>query len=178
VRRFRFGLVVLVLIAAGVATTALAARYDAARARSVTTVKASEVEWGIKTSKKTSHAGKISFAVRNAGKLTHQFIVLRTNLPANKLPSHGTTVNLKKAGKVLGKISLAPGQERAHLADAESRALRSALQPARALPIGSTRRFPGEVSRLRRILKTPETGVEGAGNLRELSCSGCHRALS
>jgi uncharacterized cupredoxin-like copper-binding protein len=109
-RRFRFGLVVLVLIAAGVATTALAARYDAARARSVTTVKASEVEWGIKTSKKTSHAGKISFAVRNAGKLTHQFIVLRTNLPANKLPLHGTTVNLKKAGKVLGKINLAPGK--------------------------------------------------------------------
>jgi uncharacterized cupredoxin-like copper-binding protein len=108
-RRFRFVLLVLVLVAAGVATTALAARYDAVRARSVTTVKASVVEWGIKTSKKTSHAGKVSFAVRNAGKLAHQFIVLRTNLPANKLP-YGTTVNLKKAGKVLGKISLAPGK--------------------------------------------------------------------
>jgi uncharacterized cupredoxin-like copper-binding protein len=109
-RRFRFCLVVFVLSAAAVATTALAARYDAARARSVTTVKASEVEWGIKTSKKASHSGKVTFAVRNAGKLTHQFIVLRTNLPANKLPLHGTTVNLKKAGEVLGKISLAPGK--------------------------------------------------------------------
>jgi hypothetical protein len=29
--------------------------------------------------------------------------VLPTNLPANKLPLHRTTINLKKAGKVLGK---------------------------------------------------------------------------
>jgi uncharacterized cupredoxin-like copper-binding protein len=98
------------VIVAGVSATALAARYDGARARKVTIVKATEVEWGIKTSTKASHAGKVSFAVRNAGKLTHQFIVLRTNLPASKLPLHGTTVNLKKAGKVLGKISLAPGK--------------------------------------------------------------------
>jgi uncharacterized cupredoxin-like copper-binding protein len=110
VRRARSVLIVSVLIAAGVSATALAARYDGARARSVTTVKATEIEWGIKTSTKASHAGKISFAVRNAGKLTHQFIVLRTNLPANKLPLHGTTVNLNKAGKVLGKITLSPGK--------------------------------------------------------------------
>ena len=109
VRRTRSVLFVSVLIAAGVAATALAARYDA-HTRGGTTVKATEVEWGIKTSTKASHAGKISFAVRNAGKLTHQFIVLRTNLPANKLPLHGATVNLTKAGKVLGKISVGPGK--------------------------------------------------------------------
>jgi uncharacterized cupredoxin-like copper-binding protein len=110
VRRTRSVLFVSVLIAAGVAATALAARYDGAHTRSGTTVKATEVEWGIKTSRKASHAGKVSFGVRNAGKLTHQFIVLRTNLPANKLPLHATTVNLTKAGKVLGKISVAPGK--------------------------------------------------------------------
>jgi uncharacterized cupredoxin-like copper-binding protein len=110
VRRARSAFIVFVLIAAGVSATALAARYDGSRARSGTTVKASEVEWGIKTSRKASHAGKVIFAVRNAGKLSHQFIVLRTNLPANKLPLHATTVNLTKAGKVLGKISVAPGK--------------------------------------------------------------------
>jgi len=61
VRRFRFGLVVLVLIAAGVATTALAARYDAARSRSVTTVKASEVEVGHQDLEEDESCGQDQF---------------------------------------------------------------------------------------------------------------------
>jgi uncharacterized cupredoxin-like copper-binding protein len=107
-RRFRLGLLLLVLIVAASAT-GVVARQGAARTGS-STITAKEIEWGIKTSKKTGHTGKITFAVHNAGKLKHQFIVLRTNLPANKLPLHGATVNLKKAGKVLGTITLAPGK--------------------------------------------------------------------
>ena len=109
-RRARSVLFVFVAIVAGVSATALAARYDAAYTRAVTTVKVSEVEWGIKTSVKGGRHGRITFAVRDAGKLAHQFIVLQTNLPAGKLPLHGATVNVAKAGKLLGRITLSPGK--------------------------------------------------------------------
>jgi uncharacterized cupredoxin-like copper-binding protein len=100
------------VIVGGVSATALAARYDAAHTRAAATVKASEVEWGIKASAKSGRHGKITFAVHDAGKLAHQFIVLRTDLPAGKLSLHGATVNLAKAGKVLGEITLSPGKNR------------------------------------------------------------------
>jgi uncharacterized cupredoxin-like copper-binding protein len=35
-------------------------------------------------------AGKVTFVVKNAGKLKHEFLVLRTKTPANKLPVKGT----------------------------------------------------------------------------------------
>lgn len=76
-----------------------------------TTVSAVEVEWHVKLSPASVPAGPVMFMVRNAGKLSHMFIVLRTNLPAAKLPMKGSEVDLKKAGKVMGEIrNIAPGK--------------------------------------------------------------------
>jgi uncharacterized cupredoxin-like copper-binding protein len=68
-------------------------------------VKATEVEFHTKLSAPSGTAGKISFTVKNAGHLAHQFLVLKTNLPAGKLPVKGTTVNVAKAGKLIGGIT-------------------------------------------------------------------------
>jgi hypothetical protein len=172
VRRARSVLVFLILVAAGASATALAARYDGARAHSVTTIKATEVEWGIKTSTKAGHAGKISFAVRNTGKLTHQFIVLRTNLPAaRQQAARARNDGQPEQGRQSARHDQpCPRQERTPIADLESRALRPALQPCRPLPIRATRRLPSEVTRLRPIPNTrPETASEGASSCPQLS---------
>lgn len=77
----------------------------------VATVSAVEVEWHVTLSRTSVPAGSVLFTVRNSGKLSHQFIVLRTSLAAAKLPMKGSQVDLKKAGKVLGQIPrLAPGK--------------------------------------------------------------------
>lgn len=69
-------------------------------------------EWATKPSPPTARAGKVTFAVKNNGHLLHEFIVVKTNLPANKLPVKGTTANLSKV-KVEGKVpSFKPGQRR------------------------------------------------------------------
>ena len=108
-RRFRIGLLVgaLMLVISGVAA---AAAQHAVRAAKATSVSATEVEWRIKLSKASAPHGKVTFIVRDAGHLAHQFIVLQTKLSQGELPMKGSIVNLKKAGKVIGKISLAPGK--------------------------------------------------------------------
>jgi uncharacterized cupredoxin-like copper-binding protein len=68
-------------------------------------VKATEVEFHIKLSAPSGKAGTVSFAVRNAGHLAHQFLVLKTKLAAGSLPVKGTTVNVAKAGKLVGGIT-------------------------------------------------------------------------
>jgi uncharacterized cupredoxin-like copper-binding protein len=74
-------------------------------ATQASSVKATEVEFQIKLSTTSAKAGKTAFAVKNAGHLAHQFLVLKTNLPAGKLPLKGTSVNVAKAGKLIGGIT-------------------------------------------------------------------------
>lgn len=52
----------------------------------------------------TTKAGKVTFVVKNKGKLKHEFIVVKTNLAAGKLPLKGTKVNLSGLN-VRGKIA-------------------------------------------------------------------------
>jgi len=68
-------------------------------------VKATEVEFHLRLSAPNGKAGKITFTVKNAGRLAHQFLVLKSNLAAGRLPLKGTTVNVAKAGKLVGGIS-------------------------------------------------------------------------
>jgi uncharacterized cupredoxin-like copper-binding protein len=90
------------------------ARATATR-RAAVAISAREVEWGIELSRKTVPAGRVSFTVTDAGKLAHQFIVLRTNRAPNRLPMAGAVVDLRAAGTVVGRIdSINPGAE-AHL---------------------------------------------------------------
>jgi uncharacterized cupredoxin-like copper-binding protein len=69
------------------------------------------VEWDIlpTTATKSHTAGKITFAVTNAGKLTHEFVVLKTVKPAGSLARVGAR-EAPETGAV-GEIGkLAPGE--------------------------------------------------------------------
>jgi uncharacterized cupredoxin-like copper-binding protein len=88
-----------------VAALAFAVAGIAGATTRVSSVKATEAEFHIKLSASTAKAGKTAFNVKNAGHLAHQFLVLKTKLAASKLPLKGTTVNVAKAGKLIGGIT-------------------------------------------------------------------------
>lgn len=46
-------------------------------------------EWTLKASAQRVPAGKVTFVVRNAGKMKHEFVVIRTNAAAKALPMKG-----------------------------------------------------------------------------------------
>lgn len=46
-------------------------------------------EWSFKASAPTVAAGKVTFVVRNAGKMPHEFLILRTDTPAKALKMRG-----------------------------------------------------------------------------------------
>lgn len=79
-------------------------------ALTATAVKVTLKEFSVATSPKLAKRGKVTFAVHNAGKLAHSFVVVRTKLAPGKLPMKGKTVNLSKLN-VIGKIkSIKPGK--------------------------------------------------------------------
>lgn len=84
---------------------ALASVGVAQAATHATSVKATEVEFQIKLSTSSGKAGATTFTVKNAGHLAHEFLVVKTNLAAGKLPLKGATVDLTKAGKLVGGIA-------------------------------------------------------------------------
>lgn len=85
--------------------------YYAYAAATATKVKVTEKEFKISASPTTAKAGTVTFAVKNTGFLKHEFIVLKTNVAAGKLPIKGNKAVLK--GKVEGKINpFARGQTR------------------------------------------------------------------
>lgn len=53
------------------------------------TVKATMVEWKMTVAPSKVSAGKVTFAVKNAGKKKHEFVVIKTNLAPNALPVTG-----------------------------------------------------------------------------------------
>jgi uncharacterized cupredoxin-like copper-binding protein len=98
----------LLAVTAGLAALAAAGALVALGAGGKVSV--SMKEWKMQPVPSSSKAGSITFSVHNRGHLAHQFIVVKTNLPANKLPLKGATVNLAKL-KVLGKVSsIQPGK--------------------------------------------------------------------
>lgn len=54
-----------------------------------TTVKVAMKEWGMPPVPTSAKGGKVTFVVRNVGKLDHEFVVLKTNRPAKALPLKG-----------------------------------------------------------------------------------------
>jgi uncharacterized cupredoxin-like copper-binding protein len=93
------------LVAAG--TTAAAGQSQQAKAVSV---KFKMVEWDILplTATKTQ-ATKVTFVVRNAGKLTHEFVVLRTGKAGGNLAAPGAREAPEKGAQgEIGEIK--PGQ--------------------------------------------------------------------
>jgi uncharacterized cupredoxin-like copper-binding protein len=85
---------VVLAVAAGGAGAALALQ-------SSTAVKVTEKEWGVKPLPVTAKAGKVTFSVKNIGHLSHEFLVLKTTKPANKLTVKGATaVVTGQVGKI------------------------------------------------------------------------------
>ena len=94
--------VAAIAVLAALAATVGAVKASADESRtSAASVKVSLVEFKLTPSVKHVAAGKVTFAVRNAGKIPHEFVVLRTSAPAAKLPVKGAqAVETGKVGKI------------------------------------------------------------------------------
>lgn len=91
---------VVILAALATGTGAVSASAVESRA-SATKVKVKLVEFKVIPSTKRVPAGKVTFVVRNAGKIPHEFVVLRTTKPAGKLPVKGAkAVETGKVGEI------------------------------------------------------------------------------
>lgn len=72
-------------------------------------------EYYIKVDKAEVPAGKVRFVAKNVGQMEHELIVLRTDLPADRLPYNEAEQKAEEeqAGEVLGEIEpedLPPGK--------------------------------------------------------------------
>ena len=91
-------------IAAVAVLAALAASAGAAKGfagSATTTVKVTLKEFSLRPSTKLVSPGKVTFVVRNAGKVDHELVVLRTNRPAKELDlaSTGDVYEVGRAGR-------------------------------------------------------------------------------
>ena len=95
-------LLVVVIAAVLVPATALSSHGPS-------TVKFKMVEWDIiplNATKSHTPVGKVTFVVRNAGKLEHEFVVIRTNKAAGQLAATGAKDAPEKG--VMGEIEEVP----------------------------------------------------------------------
>lgn len=66
-------------------------------------------EFKITPKPKSTKAGKVTFTAKNTGALTHELIVLKTNVPAGKLPVKANGLASEKG--LVGEIpAVAPGK--------------------------------------------------------------------
>lgn len=91
----------LVISAALVVLVTTVVAFEAAARNTAATVKVTEKEFTLKPSPASAKPGPVTFVVKNAGKLAHEFVVLKTNIAPGKLPQSGTKA--KEPGRV-GKI--------------------------------------------------------------------------
>jgi uncharacterized cupredoxin-like copper-binding protein len=89
-----------------VALTGLAAHQAAGRGSATTTVRVTEKEFTIKAVPASVKPGKVNFVVKNAGKIDHEFVVVKTNRAPGKLP-----VKNNRASEV-GRVGRTPPFER------------------------------------------------------------------
>jgi len=105
-RRVFLGLVAGSLLAAAGGTRSWAAGW----LERAVTVRVQLKEFKVIPSVRRAQAGKVTFVVRNAGQIDHDFVVLRTNLPPGGLPSVGARA--KEVGR-RGRIPVfGPGKTR------------------------------------------------------------------
>jgi uncharacterized cupredoxin-like copper-binding protein len=95
-----------VLMAAALALAVVVG--NAVAAASATTSKVTLTEFKVKPKPASAKAGKVTFAVKNAGSAVHELVVLRTNIAPGKLPvKNGRAVEKGKVGEV---SNLRPGK--------------------------------------------------------------------
>ena len=85
--RARTALVLAALVSA--AGLAVVAAPPAETAASAKTVSFALVEWKLTPKVATVPAGPVTFVVRNNGTMAHEFVVLRSNAPAGRVPVKG-----------------------------------------------------------------------------------------
>ena len=86
-----------VLLVSGLAAAALAAHVALAGTSSVgITLK----EYKVVPTAASVKAGTVTFKVKNVGVLDHEFLVVKTNLPAGKLPVKNNRAVVKALGKI------------------------------------------------------------------------------
>ena len=68
-------------------------------------------EWAIAPSASSASAGEITFKANNIGTMEHEFIVIKTDTPADKLTINGTKVDEDDAGEVIGEIEVDAGKD-------------------------------------------------------------------
>lgn len=99
-RRARTFAAIATVAALGAAVGAVEAAAAGSHA-SAAKAKVTLIEFKVTSSVKRVAAGKVTFVVRNAGKIPHEFVVLRTKTPAGKLPIKGAqAVETGEVGKV------------------------------------------------------------------------------
>lgn len=95
----------IVIVAAVAVASGLAAQ---AAVAATPTVKVDLMEFKVLPSAKSAKAGKLTFAVKNIGKVDHELLVVKTKLAPNKLPvKKGVAVVKGKVGEVK---ALKPGK--------------------------------------------------------------------
>lgn len=80
------------------AATAAPTKAATAAASAATTVGVSEADFSVKPDKTTFAAGKVTFNAKNDGATVHEFVVIKTDLAEDKLPTAGGIVDLNAAG--------------------------------------------------------------------------------
>lgn len=99
------GLLSVLSVAASVFHAAAAEQRSAA-----TTVRVQLKEWKVVPSVASVRSGTVTFVVRNVGNLSHDFVVLRTNLAPGKLPV--AKARAKEVGRVGKTQVFRPGLTR------------------------------------------------------------------
>lgn len=102
----RIAALTLAVFALPAAAAAQGAAPATAGARAAT-VSVQLMEWMAMPTPARVRAGKVTFVVKNAGKLPHDFVVLRTNLAPSKLPMAGAKA--KEVGRVGRTPVFGPG---------------------------------------------------------------------
>ena len=99
---------IISVVLAAMLTIGVAAASAVRSAATATTVNVQLKEFNIIPKPTKTKAGKVTFVVKNVGKIEHEFVVIRTNLAPGKLPVSGNEASEKGA---VGEVpDLAPGE--------------------------------------------------------------------
>jgi len=100
------------LVLGGAVVAAVVFASPIAASESKTTVKVQLKEFKVLASPASAQHWFVSFAVRNTGKIRHEFVVLKTKVAPAKLPvKSGKAVEAGRVGKI-GALKLKPGASR------------------------------------------------------------------
>ncbi|MBW4568728.1 MAG: cupredoxin domain-containing protein [Tolypothrix carrinoi HA7290-LM1] len=69
-----------------------------------TKIQVTATEMKFQLSQSTVPAGTVEFETTNKGKIPHEMVVIKTDLPLEKLPLEGDKLDEDKAGKEIGEI--------------------------------------------------------------------------